>query len=129
MPANVLVLVALLTARRVRAGAGGGRAEGGEALEATKKGAGCEAGEKRSREVMSSVSATASSSSLRTEPVIRRIHIGDVEATAKSLQSEPARPGPPATGPGVSYNHLRTCLLYTSPSPRDKRQSRMPSSA
>ena len=24
---------------------------------------------------------------------------------------------------------LRTCLLYTSPSPRDKRQSRMPSSA
>ena len=30
---------------------------------------------------MSSVSATASSSSLRTEPVIRRIHIGDVEAT------------------------------------------------
>ena len=25
--------------------------------------------------------------------------------------------------------HLATCLLYTSPSPRDKRQSRMPSSA
>ena len=24
---------------------------------------------------------------------------------------------------------FRTCLLYTSPSPRDKRQSRMPSSA
>ena len=24
---------------------------------------------------------------------------------------------------------LHTCLLYTSPSPRDKRQSRMPSSA
>ena len=24
---------------------------------------------------------------------------------------------------------LMTCLLYTSPSPRDKRQSRMPSSA
>ena len=24
---------------------------------------------------------------------------------------------------------LRICLLYTSPSPRDKRQSRMPSSA
>ena len=29
---------------------------------------------------------------------------------------------------GVSHE-LRTCLLYTSPSPRDKRQSRMPSSA
>ena len=25
--------------------------------------------------------------------------------------------------------YKRTCLLYTSPSPRDKRQSRMPSSA
>ena len=25
--------------------------------------------------------------------------------------------------------HFHTCLLYTSPSPRDKRQSRMPSSA
>ena len=25
--------------------------------------------------------------------------------------------------------HLLNCLLYTSPSPRDKRQSRMPSSA
>ena len=32
----------------------------------------------------------------------------------------------PATDP-VTYNY--TCLLYTSPSPRDKRQSRMPSSA
>ena len=29
------------------------------------------------------------------------------------------------TGEGLTY----TCLLYTSPSPRDKRQSRMPSSA
>ena len=29
------------------------------------------------------------------------------------------------------YNYMATgvCLLYTSPSPRDKRQSRMPSSA
>ena len=27
------------------------------------------------------------------------------------------------------YAVLNTCLLYTSPSPRDKRQSRMPSSA
>ena len=30
---------------------------------------------------------------------------------------------------GALYLHLGTCLLYTSPSPRDKRQSRMPSSA
>ena len=27
------------------------------------------------------------------------------------------------------YEQLTGCLLYTSPSPRDKRQSRMPSSA
>ena len=27
------------------------------------------------------------------------------------------------------YDGITTCLLYTSPSPRDKRQSRMPSSA
>ena len=30
---------------------------------------------------------------------------------------------------GFSCRMLDTCLLYTSPSPRDKRQSRMPSSA
>ena len=29
----------------------------------------------------------------------------------------------------ISYALLQICLLYTSPSPRDKRQSRMPSSA
>ena len=34
-------------------------------------------------------------------------------------------------GPGVFFflTTILTCLLYTSPSPRDKRQSRMPSSA
>ena len=30
----------------------------------------------------------------------------------------------------IDFNNLKKlCLLYTSPSPRDKRQSRMPSSA
>ena len=29
----------------------------------------------------------------------------------------------------MEYEEERSCLLYTSPSPRDKRQSRMPSSA
>ena len=29
----------------------------------------------------------------------------------------------------IIMGDVRTCLLYTSPSPRDKRQSRMPSSA
>ena len=32
-------------------------------------------------------------------------------------------------GVGDGYAEYRVCLLYTSPSPRDKRQSRMPSSA
>ena len=27
------------------------------------------------------------------------------------------------------YGYLKTCLLYTSPSPRDRQKSRMPSSA
>ena len=30
---------------------------------------------------------------------------------------------------GVSFRVLNTCLLYTSPSPRDVEESRMPSSA
>ena len=33
------------------------------------------------------------------------------------------------TGFDIDEGYLETCLLYTSPSPRDKRQSRMPSSA
>ena len=42
--------------------------------------------------------------------------------------------GLPVTVPGMSIDRqcssgLMACLLYTSPSPRDKRQSRMPSSA
>ena len=31
--------------------------------------------------------------------------------------------------PIVTWCHMMTCLLYTSPSPRDQRGSRMPSSA
>ena len=30
---------------------------------------------------------------------------------------------------GISGIHARSCLLYTSPSPRDRQKSRMPSSA
>ena len=32
-------------------------------------------------------------------------------------------------GSSITIEALNICLLYTSPSPRDKRQSRMPSSA
>ena len=35
----------------------------------------------------------------------------------------------PGFGFGQSLESIDGCLLYTSPSPRDKRQSRMPSSA
>ena len=31
--------------------------------------------------------------------------------------------------PSVFLAHAKTCLLYTSPSPRDRQKSRMPSSA
>ena len=31
--------------------------------------------------------------------------------------------------PSVNYSRVYICLLYTSPSPRDRQKSRMPSSA
>ena len=31
--------------------------------------------------------------------------------------------------PGVTTDEINSCLLYTSPSPRDRQKSRMPSSA
>ena len=37
--------------------------------------------------------------------------------------------GPRGTGKSHLFQQVSPCLLYTSPSPRDKRQSRMPSSA
>ena len=36
---------------------------------------------------------------------------------------------PAPEGETIPWAKLYSCLLYTSPSPRDKRQSRMPSSA
>ena len=62
-------------------------------------------------------------------------------AAVTVVVAAPNYPGPPRTGgiigglpaaeavEGVHVVHAGTCLLYTSPSPRDKRQSRMPSSA
>ena len=38
-------------------------------------------------------------------------------------------PGDVGIGGTLTYEDVANCLLYTSPSPRDKRQSRMPSSA
>ena len=38
-------------------------------------------------------------------------------------------PGQASQFEGMGKDMYESCLLYTSPSPRDKRQSRMPSSA
>ena len=51
---------------------------------------------------------------------IREIGIPDIRGTSSLIEN------PPLAVP--TYPPV-TCLLYTSPSPRDKRQSRMPSSA
>ena len=54
-----------------------------------------------------------------------------LQALRDELLEDPEFRSRQQTGEGkVSTQHfLYTCLLYTSPSPRDKRQSRMPSSA
>ena len=41
----------------------------------------------------------------------------------------PGKGGQEVLGLPVFNSMIEACLLYTSPSPRDKRQSRMPSSA
>ena len=71
---------------------------------------------------------------LRPDAVSRRrfvIGLGFGAATLAFLRRLPGQPstkaGTAATVPAVPRS--TTCLLYTSPSPRDKRQSRMPSSA
>ena len=58
----------------------------------------------------------------RARELVRRILVEDLlaeeklDADARALLLEHAK-------------QIKDCLLYTSPSPRDKRQSRMPSSA
>ena len=47
------------------------------------------------------------------------LHVGQLGQVVSIPVADPGRAGRPS----------RICLLYTSPSPRDKRQSRMPSSA
>ena len=62
-----------------------------------------------------------------------------LDASENTLEHKVSEPifviGLPRSGTTFLFNLLnkdqanRSCLLYTSPSPRDKRQSRMPSSA
>ena len=57
----------------------------------------------------------------------RRVRRGRLEGKGRSASVADAEQAVPV---GLGHRRrLRGCLLYTSPSPRDKRQSRMPSSA
>ena len=64
-------------------------------------------------------------------------HCGNIIAKVKDVGvpvvccGEPMSEIVPGTTDAAVEKHVPvwTCLLYTSPSPRDKRQSRMPSSA
>ena len=79
------------------------------------------------RTVNSPVAQSANKAIKRVRP--------DIDLTDRAQARLDARQPPELTlveeeqnsQPGIT--RLRDCLLYTSPSPRDKRQSRMPSSA
>ena len=51
---------------------------------------------------------------------------GSIKAPLMGTDGHPAQIQPASLDLRLGY---KACLLYTSPSPRDKRQSRMPSSA
>ena len=53
----------------------------------------------------------------------------DNSAYAQQLFGEPERLLHHPDSPPILYMDNRSCLLYTSPSPRDRQKSRMPSSA
>ena len=57
---------------------------------------------------------------VRSDAFVKDAAKGETMEAAKRAAEEASRRAEAAA---------RTCLLYTSPSPRDKRQSRMPSSA
>ena len=63
-------------------------------------------------------------SDVNNVPVALRQDMSDL----KELVGEYTKPAND-TSPSISSASFQGCLLYTSPSPRDKRQSRMPSSA
>ena len=63
-----------------------------------------------------------------TEVKESSILIQDVET--KNIMTKSALPvGGYSVNPYVGCTHGCNCLLYTSPSPRDRQKSRMPSSA
>ena len=74
----------------------------------------------------------------RFEPEYSTVHVGMIQGgTAINITARDASfvwdvrtiPGQSARQLIEDFERYTACLLYTSPSPRDKRQSRMPSSA
>ena len=66
---------------------------------------------------------------LKNNLIKNNIYLGKVSRIEPSLQAAFIDFGRERHG-FLSFNDIQSdCLLYTSPSPRDKRQSRMPSSA
>ena len=74
---------------------------------------------------------TSSSQNLTGKPLVRTDELGRIkrgEAYVTAFQEYPAK----TTLIPIFYSSLpeyKGCLLYTSPSPRDRQKSRMPSSA
>ena len=58
-----------------------------------------------------------------------RQHVAALQAEVNILKKLRKTSVPTNEQNGTDKPQVNTCLLYTSPSPRDKRQSRMPSSA
>ena len=63
------------------------------------------------------------------EIVLLDIKEGFAEGKALDLTQTKSTLGFTSKVYGVTNNYTNTCLLYTSPSPRDPKTSRMPSSA
>ena len=55
------------------------------------------------------------------------VALGQVKATITGTVTDPS--GAVMPGVKITVTNTDTCLLYTSPSPRDRTRSRMPSSA
>ena len=81
-------------------------------------------------DVRRAVAAAARSTLEDKVSIVRRIVLGSMAAGVTTLHAnyEPMQIVRRATETIRDIN-VTYCLLYTSPSPRDKRQSRMPSSA
>ena len=80
--------------------------------------------------VLTDVQDVMSNASIRT-PVTstpRKQPQKDVSRLSRTMYNSPAYSGPAYSTP-LSRSLPTSCLLYTSPSPRDRQKSRMPSSA